>query len=98
MVITGKNKGMTGEVLEALPKEGKVVVTGVHVVTRHVKKTAESAGKKVQKELPIDVSNVMLLDDTGKVSRVRYSENNKGKKIRVFATTQKEVVENFKKV
>nr|AMR07499.1 ribosomal protein L24 [uncultured bacterium] len=97
LVIAGKNKGTKGDVLVAFPKDGKVLVSGVNVVTKHVKKTAEAAGQKIQKELPIDVSNVMLLDGEGKVSRVKYSENEKGKKVRVFTTTQKEVVENFKK-
>lgn len=97
MVITGKSKGVSGVVLESFPKDSKVLVAGVNVVTKHMKKTAESAGKKITKELPIHVSNVMLLDDAGKVSRVAYSKNSNGKKIRVLKTTQKEVVDNFKK-
>lgn len=97
VVISGKDKGKTGEVVLAMPTDKKVVVAGVNVVTKHVKKTAEFAGQKIQKELPIDVSNVMLLDSDGKASRVRYSKNTKGKNIRVCVTTQKEVVENFKK-
>lgn len=97
LVITGKDKGKTGVVLEALPKENKVVVAGVHMVTKHVKKTAEAAGKKIEKELPIDVSNVMMIDGSGKASRVKYSVGEKGKKVRVLKTTQKEIVENFKK-
>jgi len=97
VVISGKDKGKKGLVLLSFPKDGKVLVQGVNVVTKHVKKTAESAGQKIQKELPIDVSNVMLLDDGGKATRVRYSSNSAGKKVRVCVTTQKEVVENFKK-
>lgn len=97
VVITGKDKGKKGLVVSAFPKESKVLVQEVNMVIRHVPKTHEKAGEKIQKELPIHVSNVMLLDDAGKVSRVGYSIGKNGKKVRVLKTTKSEVIENFNK-
>lgn len=96
MVITGKDKGKQGVVLFAFPKESKVLIQGINVVTKHMKKTNESAGQKIQKELPIHVSNVMLLDAQGKVSRVGYEIEKGAKKVRVLKTTKSKVIENFK--
>ena len=83
IVITGKDKGKTGEVLKAMPKENTVIVSGVNVSKRHQKPSQESAGGIVSKEMPIHVSNVSLIDPKdGKATRVRLSEKD-GRKIRV---------------
>ena len=83
IVITGKDKGKTGEVLKAMPKENTVIVSGVNVSKRHQKPSQESVGGIVSKEMPIHVSNVSLIDPKdGKATRVRLSEKD-GRKIRV---------------
>ncbi|MBT4384783.1 50S ribosomal protein L24 [Candidatus Peregrinibacteria bacterium] len=84
VVITGKNKSMTGKVMKVLLKSNKVVVEGVNKVTRHVKKTKERAGQKIQFEAPIHVSNVMLIDPKDKKrSKIGYAVDSKGKKSRI---------------
>lgn len=83
-VITGKYKGRSGRVLRALPQDNKVVVQGVNVVKRHTKPSAQGAGGIVEKEMPIHVSNVALLDPaSGKPTRVGYQFNESGEKQRV---------------
>jgi large subunit ribosomal protein L24 len=68
-VITGKDKGKSGVVLRALPKEDKVIVEGVAVYKRHLKgKSAGQAGRIVEKSRPIHVSNVKLTGSTKKVA------------------------------
>ena len=71
IVITGRDKGKTGEVTKAMPKESKVLVSGINLVKRHTKPTQENAGGIISKEAPIHVSNVALIDPkSGKATRV----------------------------
>ncbi len=73
VVITGKNKGKTGEIMRTLPKSNKVVVKDVNKITRHMKKTKDRPGQKITFEAPIQASNVMLVDPkTKKRSRIGY--------------------------
>ncbi len=82
IVITGKDKGKKAKVLRAMPKENKVLVEGVNIVTRHMKKQGATPGQKLSFEKPIDVSNVMLVDPkTGAPTRIGYRIEN-GKKLR----------------
>ncbi len=82
-VISGKEKGKQGKITRILTDEGRVVVEGVRVQTRHMKPTQRSQGGKVTKEAAIDASNVMPVDpQTGKPSRVKIKVED-GKKIRV---------------
>lgn len=82
MVISGKSKGTKAKVLKAIPKENRVVVEGVNVVTRHMKAHSGQPGQKVSFEKSIDVSNVMLIDPkSGEPTRVGYRLEN-GKKVR----------------
>ena len=84
IVITGKDKGKTGEVTKAMPKENKVIVAGVNLVKRHQKPSQENAGGIVSKEMPIHVSNVALVDPkTGKATRVAMRVEEGGRKVRV---------------
>ena len=84
IVITGKDKGKTGEVIKAMPKESKVVVAGINLVKRHQKPSQENAGGIVSKEMPIHVSNVALVDPkTGKATRVAMRVEEGGRKVRV---------------
>lgn len=84
-ITTGKDKGKTGKVLKILTKKNKVVVEKVNVVKRHTKPTQQSpTGGIVEKELGINISNVMLVDpESNTPSRAGYKTDEKGKKIRV---------------
>jgi large subunit ribosomal protein L24 len=83
-VISGKDKGKQGEILEAYPKLNKVLVEGVNVVKKHAKPSqANPQGGILSQEAPIHASNVMPLDPkTGVPTRVGYKEVD-GKKVRV---------------
>ena len=84
VVIAGKDKGKTGEVLKAIPAKNRVIVQGVNVVKRHQRPTQFSAGGIDEKELSIHVSNVAISDPkTDKPSRVGYKALKDGKKVRV---------------
>ncbi len=81
IVISGKDKGKKGKVLKSLPDTNRVVVEGVGIVTRHMKRQGSTPGQKVTYEKSIDVSNVKLLDPkTGTPTRIGYKVEN-GKKI-----------------
>jgi len=62
VVLTGKDKGRKGSVLQVMPKDNRAVVAGVNVVKRHQRQTANSEGGIISKEAPIDLSNLALLD------------------------------------
>jgi len=73
IVIAGKDKGKTGNILSVLKNKDRVVVEGVNIVKHHKKATQESPGKIEEKEASIHISNVSHLDpDTGKPTRVKY--------------------------
>jgi large subunit ribosomal protein L24 len=84
MVISGKDKGKTGNILAAFPKQSRVLVEGVNIVKKHAKPSQENPqGGILSQEAPIHVSNVMPIDPkSGKPTRVGYTEEN-GKKVRV---------------
>jgi large subunit ribosomal protein L24 len=73
IVIAGKDKGKKAKVLKAFPRENKIIVEGVGIVTRHMKRQGATPGQKVSFEKPIDASNVMLIDPkSGKPTRIGY--------------------------
>ena len=84
VVLSGKDKGKTGEVVRAMPKEDKVIVSGVNVAVRHRTPTqANPQGGLERREAPLHVSKVAVADPkTGKATRVRFEERD-GKKVRV---------------
>lgn len=83
VVISGKYKGVKGKVLESHPSEAKVVVAGVNRHKKHIKPTQEKPGHIEDREAPIHVSNVALLDPkTKKATRVGYKIED-GKKVRI---------------
>jgi large subunit ribosomal protein L24 len=87
VVLSGKDKGRTGEVVKALPKDNKVIVSGINVHARHRKADqANPQGGIERKEAPLHVSNVAIATADGKPSRVRF-ETRDGKKVRVAAKT-----------
>jgi large subunit ribosomal protein L24 len=84
VVLSGKDKGKTGEVTGAMPKDGKVVVSGINIATRHKKPSqVNPQGGLERSEAPLHVSKVALADPkSGKATRVRF-ETRDGKKVRV---------------
>ena len=87
MVLTGKDKGKPGKVLKAMPKENRVVVEGVNIVTKHAKATRQAGAEIKHFEGPIDASNVMYYDTKAKtVTKIGY-EFKDGKKVRVSKKT-----------
>jgi large subunit ribosomal protein L24 len=87
-IIAGKDKGQEGKVLSVNPKTNRVVVEGLNMVTKHTKPSqANPNGGIVEKEAPIDISNVMLVVG-GKTTRVGFDFKD-GKKVRVAKATGK---------
>ena len=86
VVLSGKDKGKTGEVIRSMPKDNKVLVSGVNVAARHRKPTQTNPqGGIERKEAPLHVSKVAVADPkTGKPTRVRFEERD-GKKVRIAA-------------
>jgi len=91
IVLSGKDKGKTGEVTQAFPKDGKVVVAGVNVHVRHTKPThGDPQGGLKRSEAPLDASNVAHVTADGKPTRVRF-ETQDGKKVRVAVKTGEKI-------
>jgi large subunit ribosomal protein L24 len=87
IVLSGKDKGKTGEVTLALPKDGKVVVAGVNVAVRHTKPSqGDPQGGLKRAEAPLHVSKVAHVTADGKPTRVRF-ETQDGKKVRIAVKT-----------
>lgn len=83
IVISGKDKGKKGTVLRVIRSQNRVIVGGINMVTKHVKKTAQAAGQKLKYESSIHASNVMAIDPkSGKPTRVGYKMEGK-KKVRI---------------
>ncbi|MDX9988390.1 MULTISPECIES: 50S ribosomal protein L24 [Thiothrix] len=93
VVITGKDKGRRGKIMQVL-EEGKILVQGVNRVKKHVKPNPNAGvqGGIIEKEMPMDASNVMLVNPaTGKGDRVGFKLLDDGKKIRVFKSNGERV-------
>ena len=87
VVLSGKDKGRTGEVTKAMPKEGKVIVSGINVHARHRKPSQTNPQGGIERaEAPLHMSKVAIATADGKPSRVRF-EVRDGKKVRVAAKT-----------
>ncbi|CAM3302860.1 50S ribosomal protein L24 [Stackebrandtia soli] len=86
-VISGKDKGSEGKVIETYPNENRVLVEGVNRITKHTKIGQTNRGSKtggiVIQEAPIHVSNVMVLDADNRPTRVGYRRDEDGRKVRV---------------
>jgi large subunit ribosomal protein L24 len=87
IVIAGRDKGKTGEVIEVLPKESRAIVRGVHVARKHQRQTASQQGGIITKELPIHISNIALTDSSGKATRVGFRTAPDGRKVRFARRT-----------
>ena len=82
VVLTGKDKGRTGEVIQVLPKEDRAVVRGVNMVKRHQRQTQAQEAGIINKEASLHISNIAIVDKDGKPTRVGFSVVD-GKKVRV---------------
>jgi large subunit ribosomal protein L24 len=95
LVVAGKDKGAKGKVIQALPRQDKVIVEGVNRVKKHERIRTTQRGAKtggiVTQEAPIHVSNVMVLDSDGKPTRVGYRTDENGTKVRVARSTGKDL-------
>ena len=86
VVLTGKDKGKKGEITQVMPKDNKAVVDGVNVAIRHTKQSQNSQGGRVAKPMPIDLSNLAIVDKNGKATRVGFRMEG-DKKVRYAKTT-----------
>ncbi len=86
VVLTGKDKGKTGEISAVMPKDNKAVVDGVNMAIRHQRQTQTQQGGRVSKAMPIDLSNLALMDKNGKPTRVGFRMDG-DKKVRFAKTT-----------
>ena len=84
VVLAGRDKGKSGEILRVVPKEGRAFVSGVNTVQRHQKQSASQEGGIVSKAAAINLSNIALADPKdGKPTRVGFKIGDDGKKVRV---------------
>ncbi|MBK5927121.1 50S ribosomal protein L24 [Rhodobaculum claviforme] len=86
VVLTGKDKGKQGEIARVMPADNKAVVEGINIAIRHTKQTAQGQGGRIPTPMPIDLSNLALVDTAGKATRVGFRVED-GKKVRFAKTT-----------
>ena len=89
IVLTGKDRGKSGEVIRTLPKEGKVIVDGVNVAKKHQRATrATVQGGIIDKDMPMPVSSVAIISPgDGRPTRVGYRYDDQGRKVRICRRT-----------
>jgi large subunit ribosomal protein L24 len=86
VVLAGKDKGKKGEITRVMPSEGKAIVDGVNIAIRHTRQSAQSQGGRIPQAMPIDLSNLALVDKNGKATRVGFRMEG-DKKVRFAKTT-----------
>ena len=86
VVLTGKDKGRNGEISSVSPKANQAVVDGLNIAIRHTKQSQTSQGGRLAKAMPIDLSNLALVDSNGKATRVGFRMEG-DKKVRFAKTT-----------
>jgi large subunit ribosomal protein L24 len=93
VVLTGRDKGRSGEVFKVMPMEERALVRGINMVTRHQRQTAAQEGGLIRKEAPIHLSNIALADpESGKPTRVGFKKLEDGRKVR-FAKRSGETID-----
>ena len=84
VVLTGRDKGRSGEVVQVMPTEDRAIVRGVNMVKRHTRQTGVQEGGIISKEAPIQLSNMAIADPKdGKATRVGFKILDDGRKVRV---------------
>lgn len=91
IVLTGRDKGRTGEVFEVRPAEGRALVRGVNIVKRHQKQSQTQEGGIISKEAPIHLSNIAIVGKDGKPTRVGFKIQQDGTKVRVAKSSGAEI-------
>ena len=96
LVISGKDKGAKGKVLQAFPTRNKILVEGVNRIKKHTAVSRNERGAQsggiVTQEAPIHVSNVMVVDSDGKPTRIAFRKDDEtGKKVRIAKTNGKDI-------
>jgi large subunit ribosomal protein L24 len=96
LVISGKDKGAKGKVLQAFPERSRVLVEGVNRIKKHTAISTNQRGAQsggiVTQEAPIHVSNVMVVDSDGKAARIGYRLNEEtGKRVRISKRNGKDI-------
>ncbi len=95
VVIAGKDKGAKGKVIAAFPRQDKILVEGVNRIKKHERIRTTQRGSKtggiVTQEAAIHISNVQIVDDQGKPTRIGYKVDENGNKVRIARTTGKEL-------
>ena len=86
VVLAGTDKGKQGEITAVFPKDNKAVVDGINIAIRHQRQTQTTQGGRTPKAMPIDLSNLALLDKNGKATRVGFRMDD-DKKVRFAKTT-----------
>ena len=86
IVLAGKDKGKTGEITSVNPSAGKAVVEGINMAIRHTKQSQASQGGRLPQAMPIQLSNLAIVDSNGKASRVGFRMED-GQKRRFSKTT-----------
>lgn len=87
VVLAGRDKGRSGEVIQVMPTEERALVRGVNMVQRHQKPQGVSEGGIISKEAPIHLSNLAIADKDGKPTRVGFKKLDDGRKVRVAKRT-----------
>ena len=92
VVLTGRDKGRTGEVIEVRPAEERALVRGVNIVKRHQRQSATQEGGIISKEAPIHLSNIAYADPKdGKPTRIGFKVQADGKKVRIAKSSGAEI-------
>ena len=91
VVLSGRDKGRSGEVVEVHPRDERVLVRGVNMVKRHQKQTAQQEGGIISKEAPIHLSNLAFVGKDGKPTRVGFKIQADGTKVRVAKRSGAEI-------
>jgi large subunit ribosomal protein L24 len=84
--LSGKDKGKQGEISSVNPSAGKAVIDGVNMAIRHTKQSQSDQGGRIPVAMPIQLSNLALVDSKGKATRVGFRDE-KGKKVRYAKST-----------
>ncbi len=93
IVLSGRDKGKEGDITKVLPSRGRALVSGVNMVIRHTKQTQTEQGGRLSKELPINLSNIALVDPKdGGPTRVGFKFLEDGSKVR-FAKKSGEIID-----
>jgi large subunit ribosomal protein L24 len=91
VVLSGRDKGRSGEVFEVRPDAGMALVRGINMVKRHQKQTQAQEGGIVSKEAPIHLSNIAYVGKDGKPTRIGFKIQADGKKVRVARSSGAEI-------